>query len=461
VRKSITQLGTNFINEIIEFLSEGGGSVSFAELERGLTAKVQACVCDIMSQYVEEVNKQIVSDKTSRLRAGFCVERHDDERRLLTTFGELCFARTYFASKDGTYAYLADRAVGIESYTRLSEGVSVALAKVAGEVSYSKSSRYVTGGEVSRQTVMNKVRACQPVPQSAPQMKLKIPALHIDADEDHVTMVGGRNSIVPLISIYEGIDKRGKRGICRNIFHISEYGKSTEELWEQALTEVESKYDLDGTKIYLHGDGAAWIAQGLEWFPNSIFVLDKYHKNKEIPKMTAGLDKTVRKQYEIQIRSALRESDRRFFGELTDSLIAQLPERAEIILNSASYLHNHIAGISICATDPEANNGGCTESHVSHVLSARLSSRPMAWSKQTLTQLAPMLADGGDVELRDKPQPTQDRLLIKATKTATATFKKITFAPKPDAIGKVVPIHFGKVSPLYKALRGISSPPMS
>jgi hypothetical protein len=69
-----------------------------------------------------------------------------------------------------------------------------------------------------------------------------------------------------------------------------------------------------------------------------------------------------------------------------------------------------------------------------------------------------MLADGGDVELRNKPQPTQDKLLIKATKTATATLKKITFAPKPNAIGKVVPIHFGKVSPLYKALRGISAP---
>lgn len=101
---SITQVGTNFINEIIEFLAEGGGALPFAELERGLTAKVQACVCDIMSQYFEEVNKQIVSDKTGRRRAGYAVERHDDERRILTTFGEMCYLRTYFANKDGTYA---------------------------------------------------------------------------------------------------------------------------------------------------------------------------------------------------------------------------------------------------------------------------------------------------------------------------------------------------------------------
>ena len=30
---------------------------------------------------------------------------------------------------------------------------------------------------------------------------------------------------VPLISVYEGIEKQGKRGKCREIFHISEYGK--------------------------------------------------------------------------------------------------------------------------------------------------------------------------------------------------------------------------------------------
>jgi len=49
---------------------------------------------------------------------------------------------------------------------------------------------------------------------------------------------------------------------------------------------------------------------------------------------------------------------------------------------------------SICAMDTGANNGGCTEPHVSHGLSSRLSSRPMAWSKTTLQKLAPVLAVG-------------------------------------------------------------------
>jgi len=40
--------------------------------------------------------------------------------------------------------------------------------------------------------------------------------------------------VVPLISIYEGIKRDGKRGECININHISGYRKSPEEIWLEA-----------------------------------------------------------------------------------------------------------------------------------------------------------------------------------------------------------------------------------
>ncbi|MCL2014484.1 MAG: UPF0236 family protein, partial [Oscillospiraceae bacterium] len=86
---------------------------------------------------------------------------------------------------------------------------------------------------------------------------------------------------------------------------MSEYGKKTDDLWEQVLTEIETRYDLTDTKIYLHGDGANWIHTGFEWLPNAVFVLDKYHKNKAIKTMTAGLDKSDRKLFDKEIREAL------------------------------------------------------------------------------------------------------------------------------------------------------------
>jgi hypothetical protein len=210
-----------------------------------------------------------------------------------------------------------------------------------------------------------------------------------------------KKSKVPLISVYEGIERHNGRNICKNVFHISEYGKKPGDLWEQALTEVERRYDLTCTKIYLHGDGGNWFQTGLEWFSGAAFVLDKYHKNKSIECMTAGLKETDRKLFNKEIRWAPENEDLRFFGELSDFLCNEQPERADKILESARYLSRFVKGISICKTDCRANNGGCTEPHVSHILSSRLSSRPMTWSRKTLKKLAPVLA-AGNITLRSK-----------------------------------------------------------
>lgn len=51
----------------------------------------------------------------------------------------------------------------------------------------------------------------------------RIPVLCADAGEDHIKLKNEKNTIVPLVSICEGIEKRGKRGACKNMFHISEY----------------------------------------------------------------------------------------------------------------------------------------------------------------------------------------------------------------------------------------------
>ena len=441
---SITQIGTKFIRGILEYFSESRGILTLSEIERDMTQRVRECACELMGQYMEEVDARMLADKAGRRAAGYTVERRHEGRRLLTACGEVYCERTYYSHKGGGYA-------------RVSDGVSVSLAGAACRMSYAESSRSVADGIVSRQTVMNKVRECSAVSPLKPPQKRRVSALHIDADEAHVTLRGGRKSIVPLISVYEGIDRQGKRGVCRNVIHISEYGRTPDELWEQALSEAESRYELDGAAVYLHGDGAAWVKKGLEWFPNAVFVLDKYHKNKEITAMTAGLDTLPGKEYQVQIRYALARNDSRFLAELADSLIAELPWREAVIRQAARYLSNQIEGVAICSADPESNNGGCTEPHVSHVLAGRLSGRPMAWSKQTLTKLAPMLAGGGHVELCRKPQQPKETLFARATRAAACTFKKINFAPHPRSIGALLPISNGKRSSLYSALRAVSS----
>ena len=266
----------------------------------------------------------------------------------------------------------------------------------------------MTDGHVSRQTVMNKIRSANP--QQEAFERQAVPELHVDADEDHVNLQTGKNTIVPLVSVYEGIEHCGKRGVCKNVFHISEYGSSIESLWEKVSDEIERRYDLTNTKIYLHGDGAKWIKQGLEYLPNCVFVLDRYHKNKAIKQALSGIDRMAASQYENHIRKALDECDRAGLMAIRDTLLSRYPDREKTIRENMDYLLDNFEAIAITKQNEASLNGGCTEPHVSHVLSARLSSRPMGWSKETLRQLVPILAAGAatfdQVNTQHKPYPS-------------------------------------------------------
>ena len=455
----IQQSCENFIKNILRHFETQKFSIGDVEERFFETAKGFAV--EMTQMYIEELDTAILSDKKGRKEAGYVVERRGDSRRFESKIGAIEFARTYYKQKAGEYCYLADQVVGLEGYSRVSHSLSLSLVKAAQDMSYQKACDHLVQGKISRQTVMHKVRKGKPVYEK-PDQKKKVDVLHIDADEAHITLCGGKKSIVPLISVYEGIEKSGKRNCCKNVFHISEYGKKPDDLWEQVLSKIEEKYDLSETRFYLHGDGARWIQSGLEWLANAEFVLDKYHKNKAIKTMTVGLDISTRKLYDKEIRETLSKEDNRFFNELTASLVWQMPERAKLININANYLLANIKGISICEKDVESNNGGCTEPHVSHVLSSRLSSRPMAWSKKTLKQMAPLLASRDEIEFIKAKQTDLLPLQRKAARAASKAFrcsgKSKTWLPNPDSIGNITAIQQGKVIPLYSALKSISNP---
>ena len=109
-------------------------------------------------------------------------------------------------------------------------------------------------------------------------------------------------------------------------------------------------------------------------------------------------------------------------------------------------------GISICKKDERANNGGCTEPHVSHVLAARLSSRPLARSETTLKHLAPILAAGSLTLNRKSTDNEQPVSLRKAAARASKAFlRKTEGLPSPNAIGTLQTN--GKVTSLQKVLK--------
>lgn len=461
MKTSITKIIEKFQGQIEEiFRDEEKLSISAAE--KAFRAPTQEFLCGLMQEYYECIDEALRLDKSSRKGSSLIIERRNDIRQVLTEFGNLAYRRTYyFSRKENRYEYPVDQVAGLEGYERISAGVGLNLATAACAMSYGNSSNFATGNKVSRQTVMHKVRSSEPVVKEASLRN--VPVLHIDADEDHVTLTGGKNTIVPLISVYEGIEKKGKRGVCKNVFHISEYGKRTDELWEQALDELERRYDLNGTKIYLHGDGASWVYSGLDWLPNSQFVLDKYHRNKAIKQMLGGLDSSMEGSYTAALKKALFSKDCVKVAAIAEKCITQNPEREENIRVAAGYLIDFQDAIAITESDEEANNGGCTEPHVSNILSRRLSNRPMAWSKETLRSLAPMLASGRTLCLIKKNQVMASPALATAARAASKAVARAAKPqytaglPVPDTAVSLTVLKNGKVTNLFQTLNSISN----
>ena len=303
---------------------------------------------------------------------------------------------------------------------------------------------------------MNKIRQARHV-IDAPTEKRSVPELHIDADEDHVALQDKRkkgNAIVPLVSVYEGIEENGARKRCKNIFHISSYKKDADTIWEDALTRIEQRYDLSDTRIYLHGDGAAWIAKGMEWLPHGTFVLDVYHKNKYIKQMLAGYEGDKTSQLRKDIDQALTDMDEDYFTNIVNLLVTHSPERERKIREAATYLRGHMADIAIRASDPAARNGGATEPHVSHVLSERLSSRPKGWRERTLQFFAPILANGPNVRIEaNKPKTVSPVALNALKRTKEAYLCRKAAAPLQGSFQVLLS---GKRTELYKALLGVA-----
>jgi len=447
----IQQICEKYICEVLEFF--GSNELrKIDEIEKDLKEKTDSYLRELMQAYLEGIDEAIAKDKVNRAKKGYVVERKADKREIYTVFGTLEFNRRYYKNKLlGQYEYLLDKAVGIENYDRVSGTVSAALVECASEVSYQKSSKYVCDGDISRQTVMNKIRQIKGLKIEAPKEKRKVKYIHVEADEDHVPLQDGTNAIVPLISIHEGIEMNGKRGKCINIHHISSYGKSMEELWQQAAEWIYACYDEESIeKIYMHGDGAAWIKKGLEYLPKSQFVLDKYHLNQALKEVSCG-DKTLY----AKLKESVDKADREYFKQICKEIRsrAQNESTKERIDRLRGYILSNWDGVAIY--QDYNSRGSNTEGHISHVLSYRLSSRPMGWSRRGLSLMAELRAyhcNGGTVEVKHINKGQESYKLTKKTLgQVTRSFKKAS----EEIMHNIPVLNYGKVSQLSRVLKNI------
>lgn len=454
IQEIIAVVTENFEIELRQ-LAEGNDISGFI---KGMKQTLDGVGARLVAEALERLNQAYREDK--RRKKNWLIKSKADPNTLATIFGEVKYSRTYFEHrKTGEYAYLSDESVGIKPYDKMDTLLKARLVDEAHDIAYRKSGEKVTETlSLSSQTVMNSIRELGPLPNDAVKVKEKrtVNLLYIEADEDHVANQSG-NCIEPkIVYVHEGKRQVGKnRFSLINARYFSGVYPRSEDLWLEVANYIEAAYKTEKIKkIYLSGDGAQWIQSGTAWITNSVFVLDRYHLSKYVKLATAHMSHTTALMWRY-INNGDKSNLKKLFTaiyEATDSKI-----KRETILTARSYILGNFKAIQY---QYEEDYAGCSaEGHVSHILSDRLSSRPLGWSKEGADQMARLRAfkaNGGNVYDFMMEKKRREERVSRDVKVDRCILQKRSLVGEMETVGNLALLNYGKktgLSLIIKHLR--------
>ena len=394
----------------------------FAEYVQGLTEELHKLGTMIIAETLEHMDQDLC--KSSKRKENWNVEKHVS-KNLVTSLGNVTFNKTLFCKKDGTESvYLLDKILGMESHERITEDAMEKLLEECIQTSYRRGGENVSlTANVSKQTVKNKLHALRiPNELPKPNKKKTVDILYIDADEDHVSLQfrekkgdllenerhQKNNCLITKVAyVYEGIEKEtlnGKRNTLVNphYFCNAAGSKTNEEFWDEIYAYMDAVYDLEKVKkIYLNADGGAWIKAATKHIAGVKYVLDEFHISKYLIKLTSHM-KDSTNDARKELCDCIRKGTKKEFSEIVERLKECLETETGIkrIEKSRDYILSNWTAAKLRLQHKEGVKGSSTEAHVSHVLSSRMSSRPMGWSSLGADKMAQLRAyqwNGGDM----------------------------------------------------------------
>lgn len=381
---SIQQIVANVMCQMTK-ISTRNRTDGIKSMAREIQAAMNEASLEVLGIMLAEIDDKLYRDKEYRKQ--WEVVRKDDLKTILTCVGELTYKRRYYRNKaTDKYKYLLDEWLGITPHQKVGEDVREDLVVSAVNISYQKSGKQSAPKIVSKTSVGNYIRdvAVKTTMQNDGKKRL-CRELYVEADEDHVALQNGKKVQVRLVYVHEGNVSDTKRAQLGHVRYLTwPIGGDTDDMWETVATYIEEQYDTDKLeRTWLSGDGAEWIDKGQEWLIKCKKLLDKYHVNKRFMSLTASIP-----HLRGWGRQVLKQGTKAQINVLYEHAAekADTKNKQEQLVEDIRYLLSHwdqiIAG---CALDAP----GCSaEGHISHVLSARLSSRPMGWSVAGLEQMA-------------------------------------------------------------------------
>ena len=442
-------------------------------------------ILDVRKQ-VLELGRIMVQEVLSGMNQSICAapERKEDwsikkydTRKLLTSLGEIEFQHTLFQGKKGQGSrYFLDEIIGIDPSQRVLPDAMALILQEAAITSYRKGGEsFCEGEQVSPQTVKNIIHGLKFPKEAKPAVRKQVRFLYVEADEDHIALQfrdhkgdleqdehGRKNNtaIGKIVYIHEGLEKDSPGGKRRHLVNPHYFGglysgEENQQLWKEVAQYINDHYDLDAVeKISLGADGGQWIQGARTAIPGLCMALDEFHLAKYLLKMTAFLQDS---SYDAcqDLKKAIRENNRASFdGQvLKIAGYCETESAKKRIRDSADYIRSNWEAARVRLAREDGLVGCSAEGHVSHVFSARMSSRPMGWSRtgvEKMCRLRVYVKNGGNVLELAKYQRMCKEELPKAAGAEGLSCTAVLRGEKNlhPGIGKYVEAVLAEVSPV-------------
>ena len=409
----------------------------------GLAEEGNRFLLRMIQETLESMNQMIIE---SPLRKKHWNIECYSEKQLTTSIGDVTFTKTLFVNKESCKSeYLIDRLMGLEKHERVTEDAVAKMLLEAVQTSYRRGGEECSQlSEVSKQTVKNKIHQLEfPKKQETAVSKKAVDYLYIEADEDHISLqfkekkgdlVVNENHqknnclISKLVYVHEGIERespKSKRHRLINPYYFCRVcsGKENEKLWDEVYEYIANHYDLSRVKkIYVSGDGGGWIKAGMKRISGMTYVLDEFHLEKYLTKLTSHMLDS-RDDVKDELRKIIRRKSKEEFERKVEELKGYLKDDTGMkrMDEAGEYILSNWMAARVRLLHQNGVKGCSAEGHVSHILSARMSSRPMGWSKKGATKMSQLRAyhlNGGNMlelvryQEREMPKAAGDEYRI-------------------------------------------------
>ncbi len=397
---NIISLFQSFLNHFNEILEE---NLSFHALEDKIFNSTNELNLNTLKDILEYID---ISYKLSEERKQVYYVQCTRSRTLITSLGLITFNKTYYKSKnkiDGKYqffSYLEDY-LGLDKWAKMTLKAETNLINNSIDNGCSWASIHTIPNHiVSRQAISTKIKNINYnfndiiKPSHTPSI------LYIEADEVHCNLqkekknIKGKknNKFVPVILSHEGHKEHFvKKKELINKHYIASSTLKTHLLWNEVYKYLDLRYDLNKIDyLFVSGDGASWIKEYTECFPNAIYVYDKFHYRKLLNYIFKK-DSFLTNLADDYLRNNMIDE----FKLLVDMQIKLFPDQEKYFMKNSKTLINNIDGI-INQNHPMYKCPCSMEGHISNVYARHMTSRPHAYSKNGLentTQLITLKAN--------------------------------------------------------------------